>query len=151
MPTAISLLDLPVEMLHCICDHLDILTILRSFRYVCKQVYNFIKTYNRYKLNIISMSISDLKFISHQIQSESIISLVISCQYKEPHPFDFFRCIFDMGQFTRLHSLILLDIKDYDDDARYFFEHICFFQVWRYFCSGGIERNIEFGLYFLLS
>jgi hypothetical protein len=129
MPTAISLLDLPVEMLHCICDHLDILTILRSFCYVCKQVYNFIKTYNRYKLNIISMSISDLKFISHQIQSESIISLVISCQYKEPHPFDFFRCIFDMGQFTRLHSLILLDIKDYDDDARYFFEHICFFQV----------------------
>jgi len=129
----ISLLDLPVELLYCICDHLDILIILRSLRCVCKRLYAVAGTYDRYKLNIASMSMSDLIFISHRILPESITSLIIYSKYTNTNQLEWFRSIFNIRRFTRLHSLTLLNIKD--NDVQNFFEHICYFQVRGYFHS----------------
>ncbi len=123
----ISLLDLPVEILHCICGHLDLLTILRSFRCVCRKLYAVIDTYNDYKLDITSMSMADFKLISHCVQPESIVSLIVCSQYRDTNQLDLLRSIFDIRQFTRLHSLTLLHTDS--NDGQNFFEHICFFQV----------------------
>jgi hypothetical protein len=62
-----SLVTLPVEVIHRILDHIDIHSILISFRYVCKQFYMITNTYNRYELDISSTSLTDLKRIAHFI------------------------------------------------------------------------------------
>lgn len=126
MPT-ISLLDLPVEILYYICDNLDTLHTLRSFRHVCKHLYAVINNYNRFKLNIESTSKAEMIFISHLIQPESITSLVFSSQYLNTEQLDLFRSIFNTCRLIRLHSLTLCRTKD--SDIQYFFEHIRFFRV----------------------
>jgi hypothetical protein len=125
--STISLLDLPVEIVHYICDYLDILVIRRSFRYVCKQLYAIISTYDRYKLNITSMSVSELRSISHLIQPTSIISLILSNEYMSANKFELFRSNFDIRGFIRLHSLTLLYVED--TDTHNFTEYIRLFQV----------------------
>ena len=108
----ISLLDLPVEMLHLICDHLDVLTILRSLRYVCKHLHAVIDNYNRYTIDIRSTRISTFRYICAQIQSENIKSVIFSNDYRHMDRISLFFSIFDMSQFTRLHSLILTNVDE---------------------------------------
>lgn len=127
----ISLLDLPVELLYGIFDHFDILIILRSLRFVCKKLYAVVATYDRYKLNIASMSMSDLIFISHRILPESIISLTVYSKYTNTNQLEWFQSIFNIRRFTRLHSLTLINIRD--NDVQNFFKNICYFQVRGYF------------------
>ena len=110
----ISLPDLPVEILHLICDCLDALTIVRSFRYVCKHLHAITDSYNRYTVDITSMSTSALTYLSTQIQPESIISLIFSTDYWSRDQSKLFRSIFDISRFTTLHSLALFDGPDYD-------------------------------------
>jgi len=49
-----SLATLPIELIYCILDKLDILTILISFRNVCRRLNNIIDNYHRYKVSFIS-------------------------------------------------------------------------------------------------
>jgi hypothetical protein len=70
-----SLVTLPVEVIYRILDYIDIRLILNTFRYVCKQFYMITNTYNRYELDVSSISLNDIKRIAHFIQSEHIISL----------------------------------------------------------------------------
>ncbi len=48
-----ALLRLPVEIVYRILDHLEIPTILLSFRNVCTQLNTIIDTYHRYQVNFI--------------------------------------------------------------------------------------------------
>jgi hypothetical protein len=124
----ISLLSLPVEILYLICDYLDIKDILCSFRYVCKQLYAVNHTYNRYKLNMCSMSVSDMKIISHGILPERIISLITHKYYNNNlfdlprFTLDISRFMFNTFRFTKLQSLTLRDVND--TDIQHFFRHI---------------------------
>lgn len=112
--STISLIDLPVEILHRICDSLDITIILRALRYVCKRLHAVTHSYHRYKIDIMSISVSTLKFVSGQIQPEKIISLIVSTDYFNRDQRILFPSIFDMHRFTRLHSLTLLDVPNKD-------------------------------------
>lgn len=47
----ISLHTLPVELVYCILDNLDQLTILLSVRNVCIRLNTVIDTYNRYQVS----------------------------------------------------------------------------------------------------
>lgn len=125
--STISLLDLPVEILHLICDHLDTLIILRSIRYVCKRLYAVGNSYNRYKIDISSMPVSVLKYLSSQIRPENIISLTVSTDYWNRDQSTLFRSSFDICRFTQLHLLSLFDVTN--NDFQYFFQLIHFSQV----------------------
>ncbi len=48
-----SLLTLPIELVYCILDNLDQLTILLSLRNVCIKLNAIIDTYHRYQVNFI--------------------------------------------------------------------------------------------------
>lgn len=45
-----SLETLPVDLVYCILDHLEVLTILLSCRDVCTRLNHVIDTYRRYKV-----------------------------------------------------------------------------------------------------
>ncbi len=126
--STVTLLSLPVEILYLVCDYLDIKDILCSFRHVCKKLYAVSHTYNRYKLNMCSMSVSDMKIISHRILPERIISL-ITHKYYNKYLFDLplstlsiSRFMFNTFRFTKIQSLTLRDVSD--TDTQYFFKHI---------------------------
>lgn len=104
-----SLLDLPVEVLHLICDRLDILTIVHSVRYICKHLYAVIDSYNRYTIDITSVSTSALQYLSAQIRPESVNSLIFSTDYRNGDQHKLFCSLFDITRFTRLQSLALSD------------------------------------------
>lgn len=125
--STIVLPDLPVEILHYICNYLDISTILRSLRYVCKRLYAIINTYDRYDLNIDSLSMFDIKLVSRHIQFEDIISLSISRLQANSDKLQILKSIFHARRFTRLNSLNIFNIND--SDVQKFFDHIRLCQV----------------------
>jgi hypothetical protein len=55
-----SFVTLPVELVQCILDKLDLLTILISFRNVCQRFNSIVDNYNRYKVSF------RLRFISSE-------------------------------------------------------------------------------------
>lgn len=127
-----SLLNLPVEILHSICDRLDVLTIVGSFRYVCKYLYDVTDSYNRYTINITSISESALTSLSTRIRPESIISLTFSdADYLKRDQSIHFCSVFDISRLTTLHSLALYDGTD--NDRQNVFSLILFGQVRRDF------------------
>lgn len=69
-----SLDTLPVEILNRILDHLNILSILLSFRSVCKRFNEISNSYNRYKLDVSS---TDIKRIVRLIQPNRIASIIL--------------------------------------------------------------------------
>lgn len=72
-----SFLDLPVEVIHCIFDNLDALTIIDSVHRVCKQLNLSAKSYDRLKLKSQPMKRCNFKTISHFIKPFVVIPLVI--------------------------------------------------------------------------
>ncbi len=52
--TVLSLHTLPVELVYCILDNLDQLTILLSLRNVCARLNDITDTYHRYQVNFFS-------------------------------------------------------------------------------------------------
>jgi hypothetical protein len=117
-----SLLTLPVELLYRILDHLDMQTILQSLRSVCTRLYSITNSYNRYELNITSISKSDLEFVLRVALPESIISLIFSGSKNNTSDLSnlfFSRC--DLSQFIRLHSLTLNKVND--TELWYFVQH----------------------------
>jgi len=109
-----SLYTLPIELLHRIIDYVDTETIFFSFRNVCKYFYTIINSYNQYKLDFRSMTKPAFHWISHFIQPENVISLVISNEHKTPGQINLFLSLFDINTFTRLRSLTLIEIDNSD-------------------------------------
>ena len=105
-----SLVALPVEIIHRILDHIDIGSILISFRYVCKQFHMITNTYNRYQLDVCSTSPVDMKRIAHNIQPESIISLSLQDGWCTKDNLHLFFQLFDKDRFVQLRSLTLYEI-----------------------------------------
>ncbi|UJR19491.1 hypothetical protein I4U23_022620 [Adineta vaga] len=123
-----TLLSLPVEIYYLIFDFLDIKDILRSIRRVSKVFYYATNSYNRYHLNMCSLKASNIKFLSHRIIPEQIISLTINKYYDLnqidlPHSISGIRgSIYDISKFINLRSLTLVDVND--NDTQKLFEHI---------------------------
>jgi hypothetical protein len=65
----LSLHTLPVALVYCILDNLDLLTILLSVKNVCRRLNTITDAYNRYQVNF-SFIISEMEFSSrHSLQS----------------------------------------------------------------------------------
>ncbi|CAF4505089.1 unnamed protein product [Rotaria socialis] len=110
--TNVSLLDLPVEILHFILDHLDTPTIFRSLRSASRQLYATVNAYDRFELDLSSVAQCHLEFISDLIRTENITSLIFSFANNEGAVnADLVLSIFSTRQFTRLRSLTLLEIN----------------------------------------
>jgi hypothetical protein len=116
------LLNLPVELLYRIFDHLDIQTILRSLRSVCTQLYSITNTYNRYELDFTSISKSDLEFTLRVALPESVISLIFSgSKYDRSDLSNLFFSRCELSKFIRLRSLTLNKVND--TELEYFVQH----------------------------
>ena len=105
-----SLVTLPVEIIYRILDDIDIGSILISFRYVCKQFHMISNTYNRYELDVSSISSVDMKRIAHLIQPENVISLIFQKNCCTTHNLHLFFQLFDKNRFVQLRSLTLNEI-----------------------------------------
>ena len=102
--------ELPVEILHRIFDYLDIQTIIFSIRYVCKQLYLMTNSYNRYRLNMTSISRGHFRWICQLISMENVIALILSDEDQTRGQIQFFLSLCSLEQLTRLQSLTLLQI-----------------------------------------
>ncbi|CAF2144497.1 unnamed protein product [Rotaria magnacalcarata] len=110
--TNVSLLDLPVEILHFILDHLDTPTIFRSLRSASRQLHAIVNAFDRFELDLSSVAKCHLEFISDLIRTENITSLIFSfANNEEAVNADLVLSIFSTRQFTRLRSLTLLEIN----------------------------------------
>ncbi|CAF1394767.1 unnamed protein product [Rotaria magnacalcarata] len=110
--TNVSLLDLPVEILHFILDHLDTPTIFRSLRSASRQLHAIVNAFDRFELDLSYVAKCHLEFISDLIRTENITSLIFSfANNEEAVNADLVLSIFSTRQFTRLRSLTLLEIN----------------------------------------
>ena len=104
----ITLITLPTELLHRICDFLDTETIVLSVRHVCIQLFNVTETYNRYKIRFSSMPKINICRI---IPAENVVSLDFG---KEKSTIELFLSVVDIDQFIRLRSLYIHNINTKD-------------------------------------
>ncbi|UJR11195.1 hypothetical protein I4U23_015376 [Adineta vaga] len=105
----ISILSLPTELLHRICDFLDTKTIVQSFRHVCMKLFAITETYNRYKIRINSVTMIN---ICRFIPSENVLQL----EFENEHS-----TITNIHRFTRLQSLTIHRINV--NDAKLVLQH----------------------------
>ena len=126
MSTA-SLLSLPVEILYCIFDHIDASSICHSVRRVCRLLYYTSKTYNRYQLNLTSISTFDLQIFSRLIEPESIISLAINNSIYQLDSINPLFSIINCSRFINLRSLTLINFDS--DNIRIFLKCVGCVQV----------------------
>ncbi|CAF1113152.1 unnamed protein product [Adineta steineri] len=107
-----SLEILPVEILHRIFDNLDAQTILFSLRNTCRQLYAITKSYERYSLDCQSISKSDFDRLSRLIDARNVISLKLSNDDYTFNQIEIFLTQFNIHEFSRLRSLILIEIEE---------------------------------------
>jgi hypothetical protein len=117
-----SLLILPVEIVHRVLDYCDAQTILLSVRCVCKRLNMFVNTYNRYNLIFESKSSSSIQAISHLIQPNNVVSLFVSDNHQTRNLIELFTSLFAINRFTNLRSLALYRIND--DKLKYVLENM---------------------------
>ena len=111
---------LPVEIHHRIFDHLDIQTILFTFRHVCRRFYSIVDTYRSYRLNFEEISQAKFHRICRIIPLEYVVALTLSDKDQTHGQIRLFLSLFNLNQFIRLRSLTLLQI---DDDQLNIFIH----------------------------
>jgi hypothetical protein len=109
-----SLLELPIELLYRIVDHLDAQTIFLSFRNVCTLFHTITNASNRCVLDLSSSSKANFHLICRLVHPENVISITISDDEKSPGQIGLFFSLFHIGQFIRLRSLTLQNIDSKD-------------------------------------
>ena len=67
-----------MEILYSILDRLDVRTIVLSIGNTCRQLRVVVQIYDRYKIDLRKISLSNLKCIRRLIASEKIQSLTLS-------------------------------------------------------------------------
>lgn len=102
----------PVEIFHEIFDYLDTTTIFTVFYNICQQLNAYIISYDRYKLDLSSISKFDFDFLISFIDPRNIISLILSDDYRTPGQTDLFLSLVDFQEFRRLRSLSLLEVEE---------------------------------------
>jgi hypothetical protein len=107
-----SIETLPVELFHRIFDNLDAETILFSIRPVCRLFRSVVNTYNRYVLDLKSISRSNFHIFCRLIDPGDVISLTLSNDEPISDQVSLFLSLFRPQEFTRLRSLTLLHIDE---------------------------------------
>ena len=107
-----SLSALPVELIHHLFKYLDIGTILFSFRYVCKQFYNIVETFDQYQVDMRLIAKSDFDRLCSILCPEKICSIILANDMHTPYQIPTFLSRFSFDQFVRLRSLYLIKIEE---------------------------------------
>ena len=111
----LSLLDLPVEILHRIFDYLTTQTLFLSLRGVCQQLHATVHTYDRYEFNFDAIRQFDSELVFELIRPEHIVSVVVSGAFrKQFDQIDSFLSIWGTKQLIRLRSVTLVEIVESD-------------------------------------
>ncbi|UJR07083.1 hypothetical protein I4U23_011371 [Adineta vaga] len=105
--------SLPVEILYRIFDNLDAQTIIFSVRCVCRLFGNVVHTYDRYRLDFKSIYLSDFHLLCRLIHPQNVRSLILCNSEYTPNEINLFLSTVRLRQFTRLHSLTLIDIEEF--------------------------------------
>lgn len=105
---------LPTEILYQILDLLHCETILTSFANVSRRFREIAKTYNRYRIDLRSISKSNFHIICRMIQPENVKSLTLSDDDKTPGQIGLFLSSFDINKFKQLRHLTLINIAAID-------------------------------------
>ncbi|CAF1178669.1 unnamed protein product [Adineta ricciae] len=108
-----SMETLPVEILHRIFDHIDTQTIIFSIRSVCRLFQNVVHTYERYTLDFQSIYLTDFRLLCKLITPQKARSLILCNSEYTPNAIDLFVSTVRLQRFTRLHSLTLIDIDEF--------------------------------------
>ncbi|CAF1205007.1 unnamed protein product [Adineta steineri] len=109
----LSTLDnLPVELIYYIFDQLDTYTILTSIYNVCTRLNSIIYTYDRFNLNLKTISMNYFHRICSIIRPEQIISLTLSDRNDNIGLVEIFLKKFHLESLKRLQSLTLVNIDD---------------------------------------
>ena len=107
-----SFIDLPIEILHRIFDHLDVRTVIGSVRGVSKRFYGAVNSYNHFQIDLRSGKKPLVETISRLIESSNVTSLILSDGYNAEGLIELFLKAFDLNKFKRLRSLTLYQIND---------------------------------------
>ncbi len=114
MANGAGLDKLPVELIHCILDCVDIQTIFQSLYGVCRRMNRALGTYNRYKFHFQSISKHDFHLACRFLPHEQVVSLTLSHGNDTPGQIQLFLSLFDLKKFVRLSSLTLHMIEEID-------------------------------------
>jgi hypothetical protein len=101
---------LPVELLHHIFDKLDAATIIFSIRPLSKLFRSVVSNYDRFILDMKLISKAHFHVFCRLIKPENVISLILSNDKCTSDQIDLFISLVNLGRFTRLRSLFLLNI-----------------------------------------
>lgn len=107
-----SFSSLPVELIHYLFQYFDISTIFFSIRYVCKRFHTIVDTYDRYKLDMRSISKSDFDRICSMLCPEKIVSIILANDMHTPYQIPTFLSRFSFDRFIHLRSLSLNKIEE---------------------------------------
>ena len=110
--TEANLLQLPTELIHRIFDHCDIQTLLFSIPPICRHLYNCIDSNDRFQLEFNLNSKRHFRAIHHLVRPESVTSMIYWKNYTFLGGFRLFESLFDIRQFSRLHSLTLHSVSE---------------------------------------
>ena len=117
-----TLPNLPVEIVHRIFDNLDGTAVLLSVRDVCRRLRATVDSYNRYELDLTTLSKRDFCHLLLIVNPKYVNGLTLNDRGTTPRQIDVFNSLIDIGLFTELRSLTLLEC-----DAEYmypFLEHV---------------------------
>ncbi|UJR16938.1 hypothetical protein I4U23_003836 [Adineta vaga] len=107
-----SLHTLPVEILHCIFDYLDILAILLSLHKTCRRLRAVVNNYDRYIIDFNQITSSNLRHICYSIKPSRIQFLTLSHSAERCDRLTLFNSLFRVKQFTHVQTLTLIEIKE---------------------------------------
>ena len=112
--TAATLYTLPVEILHQIFDDLDGTTLLLSVQNVCQRFRAAVNTHHRYELDLTVTSQCRFHQLLVLIHPERVTGLTLTDRGTTPGQIGIFLSLIDIGLFTQLRSLTLLEINGQD-------------------------------------
>ncbi|CAF3372117.1 unnamed protein product [Rotaria sp. Silwood2] len=106
---------LPAEILYLIFDRFSANDIHFSLRLVCKRLNTITNNYNRLRIKFTyRTSKFDIRRLCRIIQPENVISLNLQNSYFNSNTVKYFLSSIYLHQFSRLRSLILFDVEEYD-------------------------------------
>ena len=113
---------LPVEIVHRIFDHLDIETIFFSLRPVSRSFRSIVLNYNRWDFHLKISSKVQFDVLCQLLPPENIRSLTLYNNEHIPDQISSFLQQVHLGQLTRLHSIHLDGINEFQ--LNYFYQRI---------------------------
>lgn len=123
-----SIKDIPNEIIYKIFDKLDINSII-SFCLTCKNYYSYINSYNKYDINLKSISKSKFDSILKLIKAKNIRSLILSDDDETPGQIKYFIENYQINQLINLKSLKLIQINENDLENIYENFSLNFFSI----------------------